>query len=232
MKALAATAAILALALVGCARADTAPAPSEVAVDASVGLDIQAADAIVAGDLTLVQALLEAGLDPEVDLGGGVTPLHKAAASDQAAIAATLLHAGADPDAQADSGQTPLMLAASVDAGAETVVALLDGGADPLVHNPTLEGMTALHYAAWRGSVHALAALLDAGVDIDLVDGRETTAIMYTTFLGQPEAAALLISRGCDLNHRDNDGKTALFWARYHDFPAIAQAIEDAGGVE
>ncbi len=220
--------------VVGCANQTTTstdPDASDAAANATVALEDQIQDAILAGDDALVEVLLEAGLDPNADLGGGATPLHRAAAADRATIVAILIDSGVDVDARADNGQTPLMIAAGL-AGPETIDALLDGGADPLLSNPKLEGMTALHYAAWQGRPDALAALLDSGVDIDLVDGRETTALMYTTFLGNPESADLLLARGCDLNHRDNDGMTALFWARYHEFPGIARAIEDAGGVE
>ena len=74
---------------------------------------------------------------------------------------------------------------------------LLGAGADPNELNQ--RGETTLHWAVWRGrSAAIVAALLDAGADIDVrrKDGRTAYALALRS--GQTETAALLERRGAD----------------------------------
>jgi ankyrin repeat protein len=74
---------------------------------------------------------------------------------------------------------------------------LLAAGADPDKVNQ--RGETALHWAVWRGrSAPIVAALLDAGVDMDArrKDGRTAYALAVQS--GQTETAALLELRGAN----------------------------------
>ncbi len=61
--------------------------------------------ATAARDHEAVQALLEAGADPNVQQQGGFTPLQSAAHSDDVQSTELLLRHGADPDLAADDGQ-------------------------------------------------------------------------------------------------------------------------------
>ncbi len=67
----------------------------------------------------VVAALLEAGVDPDRQYGG-YTPLHNAAALDDAAMVETLLAHGADPNMRDDRGRTPALIA---EAGGHTELA-------------------------------------------------------------------------------------------------------------
>lgn len=87
------------------------------------------------------------------------------------AIAETLLSRGADVDALDGEGETPLSAATAPECGA-LAKWLLGRGADPArltLHRANfggwLEGGTALHWAAARGGVSAVRALLAAGAD-------------------------------------------------------------------
>jgi hypothetical protein len=64
------------------------------------------------GNLAIVQALLQAGVSPEVGTVWGGTPLHIAAQRGRTTIARLLLRAGADPTRTSKDGATPLLLAA------------------------------------------------------------------------------------------------------------------------
>ncbi len=228
--ALASLAALASLTLFGCSAAN----PSPSATTSPLTLEEQMVQAIDAGDVTAVDAVLAAGLSSDANLGIGtepVTPLHRAAAQDQADIVTLLIARGATIDA-ASGGITPLMMAAGSGAGEATIAALLAGGADPLLQNARSYGMNALHYAARAGNVVALGVMLDTGVDINIEDPTKTTALIYAAYYGRTEAVTFLIAQGADVNVRDQWNTTARGWAIQQGFPEVAALVEAAGGVE
>ena len=93
------------------------------------------------GNRAALEALLDAGVDPDCYDEDGRTPLFNAIGADP--CVKLLLERGAHPDAQDDDGATPLM-AAGADAASARV--LLKGGAD--VDATDDRGMTALHHLA------------------------------------------------------------------------------------
>ncbi len=58
-----------------------------------------------------ITVLLEAGADPDVTDGRGVTPLHRAVRTRCAAAVSALLEGGADPQRKNRNGSSPIMLA-------------------------------------------------------------------------------------------------------------------------
>lgn len=113
-------------ALLGAALAFAAPAAQEArAAGGSTPFHATAAH----GD---VEALPDAGADPNARAGYGVTPLHMAAAwTDDPEVIAVLVDAGADLEARTPEGETPLHLAAALNDDPAVVEALLDAGANP-----------------------------------------------------------------------------------------------------
>jgi NAD(P)-dependent dehydrogenase (short-subunit alcohol dehydrogenase family) len=135
-------------------------------------------EAIVAGDLAAVEALLAAGADPNVkELSGGSSPLITAAMFGRSAEARALIEAGADVDQQNDDGSTALITAAFM-AHPDIVQALLDAGADKNIRNNA--GSTALDgveapFEAVRGVYDYLGAMLGPlGLELDYDRIRET----------------------------------------------------------
>ncbi len=63
--------------------------------------------AAAGGNLTILQALLTAGANPNAQQEGGFTPLHTAAQNNNQAMTALLLTHGADPNIANDQGQIP-----------------------------------------------------------------------------------------------------------------------------
>ncbi len=191
----------------------------------------QLVDAIATGSTAAAQAAIAAGADPSADLGLGVTPLHRAALLSRAEIVEVLAAAGADINAREDSGERPIDLAAA-SADAATVTALVSAGAD-VGENPRLSNSRhSLHTAAKAGNLDAVRAILDAGEDVDVLEGTHSTALMYAAYWGYGDVVAELLARGCDVNVRDDGNQTALYWARTQGFDDVAALIEAAGGTE
>jgi ankyrin repeat protein len=95
-------------------------------------------------------------------------PLHKAAYKGDDAQITALIARGVDINARSIFGCTPLQLAIRGDHG-ETVRILLSTGADASLPDEIEPCMTApfdaMNGAAWLGTQHALAALIDSGIN-------------------------------------------------------------------
>ena len=101
-----------------------------------------------------------------------------------------------------------------------------------------------LHAAAEMGSIDAVAAMLDRGIDVDVGSDVGATALSYAATRGRREAVALLLERGADVNARNGVGKTALGIAVLAnnftrlrnllavDHDAVIRLLKDAGGAE
>ena len=74
-------------------------------------------------------------------------------------------------------------------------------------------GMTALHYAAREGHLEAARALLEAGVDLDHVNGDKFTPLVMAITNGHFELAKYLLDHGADPKPASLSGMTALYAA-------------------
>ena len=113
------------------------------------------------GDAAILNALLDAGADPNIGTDvGRQAPIVAAASSRNPSTTLLLLNKGARPDGRDGSGATALMRAAGGRGQAAVVRALLAKGAD--VHAVDREGKTALDYAQ-AGDPEVAALLTRAG---------------------------------------------------------------------
>ena len=116
------------------------------------------------GNREVAEVLIAAGADIRATTRlGSHMPLHVAAATGKAEVAEALLEAGAPADAMISTGAQPLHLAAAAGVP-EAVVSLLAHGA-PVDARETAWDLTPLMFAAVRGRVEAVKALMDAGAD-------------------------------------------------------------------
>ena len=200
--------------------------------------DTALAAAARAGRLPVVAVLIDgaaAAEKAEIDMSDarGSTPLMLAIHFGRANVARALLDAGAKVDPVNAAGETALAeaaFAADDDIGA----ALLAKVAKPGLLDRY--GKSPICYAAARGAVRLVAALLDTGIDVNARYGADLTALMWASgFSDQTPAAQatatvkLLVARGAKLDFVDDRGRSALMIAAALNRFETARALLEAG---
>ena len=157
-------------------------------------------EAVKAGNVGAVRALLAQRADPNQPEIDGTTALHWAAHFDNLDAADLLIKAGARVRAANRYGATPLLLAC-INGSAPMVERLLNAGADPNTAMP--EGDTVLMTAARAGNVAVVKALVAHGAD---VNARETwkgqTAVMWAAAANNAAVVEALVAAGADAQAR------------------------------
>ena len=82
------------------------------------------------------------------------------------------------------------------------------------LHTRNVLGETPLHVAATRGDVEMIAALLDAGADIQVPGEYRYTPLHAAAGQGHADAVRLLLARGASTTATTDDGITPLELAR------------------
>lgn len=183
-------------------------------------------------DARMVKTLLNADARPDLANQDGETPLMLAIKTGNLSVVDMLVKAGANVNARESfHNQTALMWAATAPRnGGEMVKLLLSKDADVRprslyndwdnqftseprsLYRPT-GGFTALLYAARDGCYDCVAAMLDAGADINLPTPEGITPLMLAIDNDHNDVAKLLLDRGADPNVWDWWGRTALYIA-------------------
>lgn len=148
--------------------------------------------AIIHNNLDCVQLLVEKGAQLNSISETDHAPLNLACKHGSYAIVELLLTKGAQvlPDAE---GLYPQHLVARSARNPELLSLLKHFGAD-LDQIDKLYGWTPLVHAASEGNVTCLRALLDEGVDANILDEKDLSALYYAAWEGHLECMNLLIS--------------------------------------
>jgi ankyrin repeat protein len=157
------------------------------------------------------------------------TLLIAAAAGNDTETIHMMIDAGIDVNAAATTGLTPLILSAgqrNVDAvrlmiaNHANVNAVADDpgmmpGQDPKSGPVAIRAYTALLMAAAQGPPELIAALLDAGAQINAGESRKLTPLMLAVASDhqRPDVIRLLLARGADPSLQDTQVGTAGDWA-------------------
>ena len=78
-------------------------------------------------------------------------------------------------------------------------------------------------------NVERLAAMLDAGFDVNTLNAAHQTVLMHCCANGRARAARFLVSRGADVNLSDHGGTTAMDFALRHSSRDLCDWLARAG---
>ena len=189
----------------------------------------------------ILEALLQAGGDPDAKDAAGSTPLHLAAAfpyfePDSQLSVRVLLNYGGDPGVADREGRTPLHLAAGNHEEAASIRDLLSSGAD--ANAADHRGDTPLHTAVGRSgkfSADVVAGLVDGGARGDAVGGSGETALQLFVRVGSDNGwiVEALVAGGADPDGKNPEGETPLHTAVRNggssENPKVVEALLAAG---
>jgi ankyrin repeat protein len=170
------------------------------------------------GKIPMMDVLIKAGTDPNLQDESGMTALRHVAwtGKNQIAAAKRLIAAKADVNLVADDDWTPLIQAMYADPSVAVPLGevLLQSGADASIVNN--EGNTALTLAAARGLVALIPALVKGGADVNF-RGRDGTPLAVAAEKGDAPVAKALLQAGADPNLGDKNNQTPLMRAAQRD---------------
>ncbi|KAL4964601.1 ankyrin repeat-containing domain protein [Aspergillus stella-maris] len=173
---------------------------------------------------SIVEALINKGIDMNYVGFRGRSAVYKAVAQNRLENLKLLVEAGADlavpiPEEVEEEGlvearQGNLLLLAAFHGYIDIVKFLLEHGLD--VNSTSSEGRTALAYAAAKGHVDVVRLLLDHDAEIDITENCGITALYWACIGSRFEIAELLLDKGAQLTasdtNTDNTTKPPLSW--------------------
>ena len=120
----------------------------------------------------------------------------------------------------------PPLIEATLAGDLDEVRSRLQAGTDP---NLVYHTNTALTYASRDGFTEIARLLIDAGADVNWIDGEGVTPLILASFKNHVELAELLLDHGADITVRDQWDRTALDYAlRRGEKDAIAELLQMA----
>ena len=157
---------------------------------------------------SIVDLLLKAGADPNLQVKHGVTPLYVASESGYTDIVRLLIHANANPNLQLLSDGSSALHIASQRGHFDVVRILLDAKANP--NCQARGGSTALLIACFDGDSAIVDMLLRAHADPNIPSDGNVTPLHTATQNGYCDVVNMLLKANANPNVQAFNGTTPL----------------------
>ena len=183
--------------------------------------------ATIHNDMYFIKALLEANAEINLQNANGATPIFYAAKYGNSSVIKFLESKGANINKIMVDGSIPLFHAAiyGQDRAIETLHNL---GVD--VNQPNEKhGMCAIHYAAHKDHVEAIAKIVELGGEVDKICHNGFTALHFATQYGHVESIETLVECGANICHANPEGLTAFHFAAIQGNNHVMKTLLDFG---
>ena len=180
--------------------------------------------ALLYGQLAIAKHLLKCGADIRFPLAMSESLMFAAAASDDTSVVDFARNHGVEIDGVRDDGQTPIFSAVGAD---KTLEYLLQVGAD--VNHSRIDGLTALHYAAFLGSESSISTLIRYGADANAVGDDGRTVLHCACQSGKEKCVTMLMEHLSNLHMETCNKATALFQAVAARQPGLVRFLIERG---
>uniref|UniRef100_A0A8C6DD77 Ankyrin repeat domain 6 n=1 Tax=Moschus moschiferus TaxID=68415 RepID=A0A8C6DD77_MOSMO len=178
------------------------------------------------GHLSVVQILLKAGCDLDVQDDGDQTALHRATVVGNTEVIAALIQEGCALDRQDKDGNTALH-EASWHGFSQSAKLLVKAGANVLAKNKA--GNTALHLACQNSHSQSTRVLLLGGSRADLKNNAGDTCLHVAARYNHLPIIKLLLSAFCSVHEKNQAGDTALHIAAALNHKKVVKILLEAG---
>ncbi|MEJ1286075.1 ankyrin repeat domain 6 [Cricetulus griseus] len=178
------------------------------------------------GHLSVVQILLKAGCDLDVQDDGDQTALHRATVVGNIEIITALIREGCALDRQDKDGNTALHEAAW-HGFSQSAKLLVKAGANVLARNKA--GNTALHLACQNSRSQSTRVLLLGGSRADLKNNAGDTCLHVAARYNHLSIIKLLLSAFCSVHEKNQAGDTALHVAAALNHKKVVKILLEAG---
>ncbi|XP_040330100.1 ankyrin repeat domain-containing protein 6 isoform X4 [Herpailurus yagouaroundi] len=178
------------------------------------------------GHLSVVQILLKAGCDLDVQDDGDQTALHRATVVGNTEVIAALIQEGCALDRQDKDGNTALH-EASWHGFSQSAKLLVKAGANVLAKNKA--GNTALHLACQNSHPQSTRVLLLGGSRADLKNNAGDTCLHVAARYNHLSIIKLLLSAFCSVHEKNQAGDTALHVAAALNHKKVVKILLEAG---
>ncbi|XP_007949034.1 ankyrin repeat domain-containing protein 6 [Orycteropus afer afer] len=178
------------------------------------------------GHFSVVQILLKAGCDLDVQDDGDQTALHRATVVGNTEVIAALIQEGCALDRQDKDGNTALH-EASWHGFSQSAKLLIKAGANVLARNKA--GNTALHLACQNSHSQSARVLLLGGSRADLKNNAGDTCLHVAARYNHLSIIRLLLSAFCSVHEKNQAGETALHIAAALNHKKVVKILLEAG---
>lgn len=183
-----------------------------------------------AGHLEVAEYLIENSADMLLMNGVDMTPLHLAARDGQISVVRLILE---KIDTVPERILNDALHVASMSVyGSDVIVRLLDDYRTKQVKPSTssLETATAsLLESSENGDLDTVVAVIENGVDVNIVDGRGMTPLLWASLRGHLEIVEYLLDHGADIKKTNTAEWTALMEASLEGHTEIVKLLIERG---